>query len=632
MLKTLIRLPRRIVSQLTRRNFHKAIWYFREYGLGQFWRKVVERAGSAANAGQEQAFDNVRAYREWIAANEPTVGQLEAQSKHKFKFRPKISIVVPVFNTPLAYLEPMIKSVKSQTYPNWELCLADGSSQLSEARHYLRKLTGEDSRIKIKLMKINEGIAGNTNAAIELASGQYIAFLDHDDTLAPFAIDQVVNTLNATPAADLLYSDEDKLSRRGRTRLKPHFKPDWSPDNLRSYNYVTHLLVIKRRLLNQVGRLREGFEGSQDFDLVLRASEKAKKIVHIPHVLYHWREHQNSTALNTDSKSSVPYSTKRAVAEHLNRLGLRGRVVDGPFFGSCRALFSLPAKLPLVSIIIPTKDQSKFLQRCLQSIINRSTYPSYEIILVDTGSRESATQTLYTELKKYPQMNFLDKRPRIRIIDWKKPFNFSAVNNFAAREAKGEYLLFLNNDTEVINGDWIEAMMEFAQRPDVGAVGAKLLYPNNSIQHGGVILGIGGVAGHSHKYFPSDSHGYFGRLVVPQNLSAVTAACAMVPRQVFTEVGGFDEGYAVAFNDIDLCLKIRQSGKLVIWTPYAQLYHYESMTRGYEDTAEKQVRFKSEIDRFMSKWKKLLESGDQYYTPNLTLEHEDFSLKLPDDR
>lgn len=617
MLRKTVHASRRIVNQFTRSNWSKVVWYIRQYGFNQFLSKAAEKVSFFASLNQEYAFDDAGAYKRWIAKNEPQKSGLEEQLKHKFKSQPKISIIVPTYNTPLDFLKPMIESVQGQTYSNWELCIADGSDR-EEIKSFLRQAVSEDKRIKLKLLAKNAGIAANTNEAIDLASGEYLTFLDHDDTLAPFALYEVVLAINNAPETDLLYSDEDKLSQRGDNRSKPHFKPDWSPDTLRNYNYITHLLVIKRSLLDKVGHIREGFEGSQDFDLVLRATEQAQKIAHIPKVLYHWREHANSTSSNTKSKSYASYSTKKAVAAHLDRLKMAGRVVDGPFFGSCRAIFNLPSKLPLVSIIIPTKDQAELLHRCIKSILNNSTYLNYEIILIDTGSTEVATEKLYSELKKQPQISFLK---------WDKPFNYSAVNNFAATHAKGEQLLFLNNDIKIISSDWIESMLEFATRGDVGAVGAKLLYPDATLQHAGVILGIGGVAGHSHKYFPTNSFGYFGRLVIPQNLSAVTAACIMIPQNIFKEVGGFDEGYALAFNDVDLCLKIRSLGKLIVWTPHAELYHYESKTRGYEDTAEKQARFKREIDRFQARWGKVLAQGDPYYNPNLSLVKEDFSLR-----
>ena len=618
MLKKTVHASRRIVNQFTRSNWRKVAWYIRQYGFSQFLSKAAEKVSFFASLNQEYAFDDAGAYRRWIIKNEPKKSVLEEQLKHKFKAQPKVSIIVPTYNTPLDFLKPMIESVQGQTYSNWELCIADGSDR-EETKSFLKQAVSEDKRIKLKLLTANAGIAANTNEAIDLASGEYLTFLDHDDTLAPFALYEVVSALNEAPETDLMYSDEDKLSQRGESRSKPHFKPDWSPDTLRSYNYITHLLVIKRSLLDKVGHIREGFEGSQDFDLVLRATEQAQKITHIPKVLYHWREHPNSTSSNTKSKSYASYSTKKAVAAHLDRLKVAGRVVDGPFFGSCRVVYELPKNPPLVSIIIPNKDQPDTLKSCIRSIVNNSTYLNYELVIIDNASVESDTKALYQDLKKNPQ---------VRLLNWDNPFNYAAINNFAANHAKGEQLLFLNNDTEVISSDWIEAMLEFATRTDVGAVGAKLLYPDATLQHAGVILGIGGVAGHSHKYFPTNSFGYFGRLVIPQNLSAVTAACIMIPQNVFKEVGGFDEGYALAFNDVDLCLKIRGLGKLIVWTPHAELYHYESKTRGYEDTAEKQVRFKREIDRFQARWGETLEKGDPYYNPNLSLTKEDFSLRM----
>jgi GT2 family glycosyltransferase len=511
----------------------------------------------------------------------------------------------------------MLDSVANQTYKNWELCISDGSNK-PEVRESLKERLSADRRIKVDFLDKNYGIAGNTNKAIQLATGDFIAFLDHDDVLAADALYSVVEAINSNPGADLFYSDEDKLSYNGKLRAKPHFKPDWSPDTLRSYNYITHLSVLSADLLKKTGLINNGFEGSQDYDFIFRATEKAKNIVHIPKILYHWREHKNSTASNTKSKDNVSFSTEKAVSSHLDRVGLNARVYCGPIFGTTRIVYSLPEKKPLVSIIIPTKDCVGFLKRCVESIVNRSTYTNYEILIVDTGSKEKETLSYYDSLS--------DDR-RISFVKWDKPFNYAAVNNFAAKKAKGQHYLFLNNDTEVMTGEWIESMLEFSQRSDVGAVGAKLFYPDTTLQHGGVIIGLGGVAGHSHKYFPSGHRGYFGRLVVPTNLSAVTAACIMIPKTVFEQARGFDEGYALAFNDVDLCLKIRGLGKLIVWTPYAQLVHYESKTRGYEDTAEKQARFAGEVDRFKSKWGDFLRNGDPYYSVNLTLDQENFGLR-----
>lgn len=610
-------LIKRFVNQVTATNISRAVEYARRYGFGSVVKKLLGKVSYLAKTDESADLFNPKAYRKWIANNEPSPAELEKQRIISFKYQPKISLVVPTYNTPLDFLEAMIQSVTDQTYDNWELCIADGSNKM-EVKTYLSQLATTNNKIKLNTLKKNHGIAGNTNEAIKLATGAYIALLDHDDTLAPFALYEVVKSINESPGADMIYSDEDKLSFDGKLRVSPHFKPDWSPDTLLSYNYITHLLVLKTSLLKEIGLIRERFEGAQDFDLTLRASEKAKKILHITKVLYHWREHRDSTASDINSKSYVTFSTQRAVAEALRRRGIEGRVFGGPFPSSARVVYQVLGH-PLVSIIIPTLDHVETLKTGVESILNRTTYSNYEIIIVDTGSKEPATQDYY---------QLLSKNERIKLLNWNKPFNYSAVNNFAANQAKGDYLIFLNNDIEIETAEWIEAMLQFCQRHDVGAVGAKLFYPDFTVQHGGVILGVGGIAGHSHKSFPRQSDGYFGRLSVPLNLSAVTAACVMVPTKVFKEVKGFDEGYPLAFNDIDLCLKIRETGRLIIWTPYAQLIHYESKTRGYEDTPEKQRRFKMEIDRFKERWGKWLDKGDPYYNPNLTLTREDFSIRV----
>lgn len=604
-----------ISLQITSSNWQKMVRYAQRNGVRSLSRKLKEKLLYFLQ-NENISYFNPTNYKSWILNNEPSSDELIKQSQEKFSINPKISIVVPTFNTPQMFLEQMVDSVLNQTYSNWELCIADGSENDS-VKNYIEKISQKESRIKFVSLENNLGIAGNTNMGIDLATGDFIALLDHDDTLSAFAIYEVVKSINENPKVEMLYSDEDKLTYNGKRRINPHFKPDWSPDTILGYNYVTHLLVIKTDLLHKVGKIRSGFEGSQDHDLVLRVSEQAKQIVHIPKILYHWREHQNSTSSNVESKSYVTFSTQKAVSQALERRGIEGRVFGGPFFASARVVYHLKNK-PLISIIIPTKDHVETLRTCINSIINRTTYTNYEIIITDTQSKEQKTLDYYKELKK---------DSRIKILNWNKAFNFSAVNNFAVKHAKGEYFLFLNNDTEILTAEWIESMLEFCQRDDVGAVGAKLFYPDYTIQHGGVILGIGGVAGHSHKSFSRNCHGYHGRLSIPNNYSAVTAACVMVSRKVFQLVNEFDENYALAFNDVDLCLKIREKGLLIVWTPYAQLLHYESKTRGYEDTPEKQLRFKGEIDRFYSRWQKILDQGDPYYNPNLTLKEENFSIK-----
>jgi GT2 family glycosyltransferase len=553
-------------------------------------------------------------YRRWVARYEPDAAVLKRQRGHKFARSPKVSVVVPVYNPPVAFLDAMIASVREQTYANWELCLADGASTAEHVRPILEK-AASDPRIKVAFLSANGGIVGNSNAAAALATGDYLALLDHDDTLAPFALHEVVAALNETPDADFLYSDEDKLDTHG-DRVEPNFKPDWSPETLRSRNYVCHLTVLQRDLFERVGGFRPGFDGSQDYDLVLRATEQARRIVHVPHVLYHWRMHAQSTAFAKGSKNYAFEAGKRAVNEHLGRLGIDASVHDGPILGTYQVVYHLRTQ-PLVSVIVPNKDQVALLSRCVESLA-KSSYANYELVIVENGSQLPETHAYYRELRK---------QPHVRVVEWTKPFNYAAVNNFAAAQARGDLLLFLNNDTEAINPDWLEAMVKQAVQPGVGAVGAKLYYADDTIQHAGIVVGMGGVAGHSHLFYPRHVAGYMQRLRITQNVAAVTGACLLMPRAVFETVGGFDEGFVLAFNDVDLCLSVLKAGYRVVWTPDAELYHLESKTRGYEDTAEKQARFKREYDLFHLKWGAVLKAGDPYYSPHFRLDRPDFALK-----
>lgn len=553
-------------------------------------------------------------YRRWITKHEPDAAALMKQRAHRFGRAPKVSVVVPVYNPPAAFLDAMIASVREQTYTNWELCLADASTK-PEVRPLLEKAAASDSRIKVSFLTENRGIVGNSNAAAALATGDYLALLDHDDTLAPFALHEVVAAINDTPDADFLYSDEDKIDTHG-DRVEPNFKPDWSPETLRSRNYVCHLTTLKRTLFDAIGGFRPGFDGSQDYDLVLRASEKAARIVHIPQVLYHWRMHAQSTAMAKGSKNYAFEAGKKAVGEHLTRLGIDATIHDGAVQGIYHVVYHLRTQ-PLVSVIIPNKDQVALLSRCVDSLA-KSSYANYELVIVENGSQLPETHAYYRELQK---------QPHARVVEWAKPFNYAAVNNFAAAQARGDLLLFLNNDTEAINPDWLEAMVTQAVQPGVGAVGAKLYYADDTIQHAGIVVGMGGVAGHSHLFYPRQAAGYMQRLRITQNVAAVTGACLLMPRTVFAEVGGFDEGFVLAFNDVDLCLAVLKAGYRVVWTPDAELYHLESKTRGYEDTAEKQARFKREYDLFHLKWSAFLKAGDPYYSPHFRLDRPDFALK-----
>ncbi len=528
----------------------------------------------------------------------------------------KFSIVVPLYNTPELYLYEMIESVFAQNYENWELCLADGSdgshSYVGEICKFFHKL---DNRVKYKKLEKNEGISVNTNAALEMAQGDYIGLFDHDDYLHPCALQKYAIAIKEE-GADFLYSDEAKFSELISDNYDSFYKPDFAPDMLRGCNYICHFTVFSVELYRQVGGFRREYDGSQDYDMILRLTEKAKKIVHVPEILYYWRVHKESVASSIDAKPYAIDAAKRALKAHLERIGLEGDVSNARPVGYYRIKYQIKDK-KLVSIIIPNKDHIRDLKKCIDSIIEKSTYENYEIIIVENNSEEEATFHYYEEIQQ---------NPRIRVVIWEDEFNYSAINNFGYQYAKGEYILLLNNDIEVITPDWLEEMIMYIQREEVGAVGAMLYYPDDTIQHAGVILGIGGVANHSHKNFPRDTFGYFGRLTIAQNLTAVTAACLLTKREVYDRVGGLDEGYKVAFNDVDFCMKIRKEGYLIVFTPFAELYHYESKSRGIEDTDEKIERFSGEIQRFQERWGKELREGDPYYNPHLTLDKVDFSV------
>ena len=556
-------------------------------------------------------------YNEWISKNEPSASMLDMQKSITFAYEPVISIIVPTYNTTPKFLIDMIESVRSQTYAHWELCIADGSSSEADIKGILLSYAQMDKRIKITLLKDNKGIAGNSNEALSLANGNFVALLDHDDTLAPFALFEIVTVINESADVDFIYTDEDKISENGRARFEPHFKPDWSPDTLRSCNYITHLTVVKKELLDLAGYFRKGYEGSQDYDLIIRATEKARNIIHVPKVLYHWRAHGLSAAGNPEAKPYAHDAGRKLLSDHLHRLGIDGSVEDGLCPHMYKVNYSINRNHK-ISIIIPNKDHAEDLSRCVSTVLTRSSYLQYEIIIVENESIEPETRKLYSRLQE---------QTAVKIVEWNKPFNFSAMNNYAVKQSTGDVLLFLNNDTEIITPDWIEHMLCHAARKEIGAVGAKLLYPDGKIQHAGVILGIQGTAGHSHKYFDRDAVGYFSMLKSVHNVSAVTGACMMMRRDIFDEVGGFDEMLSHSYNDIDLCLQIRQKGYRIIFTPYAELYHFESKSRGLMDTPDNAVRFSQEARLFRTKWDALLRRGDPYYNINLTLDKEDYSIR-----
>ena len=547
--------------------------------------------------------------------------ELERQRKTRFARPVRISVLVPLYRTPKKFLTELIASVQAQTYADWELCLADGSGTVpTEIAETVRAFQLTDPRIRYRDLGENRGIAGNTNAAAELATGEYFALLDHDDLLHPAALYEVARAI-CERNADFIYTDETTFRQSPEDASTPHYKPDFSPDLLRSCNYICHLTVFSRSLMDQVGAFDPAYDGSQDYDMILRLTERARNIVHIPRILYYWRASERSTASGISVKPYTVEAAKRAIAAHLARVGLRGTVTDSAAPSTYRVRYE-PDGEPLISILIPNMDHTDVLDRCIRSVEERSTYRKFEILLIENNSRERETFSYYERV--------CGEYPNIRVLRWEREFNYSAINNFGAEHANGEYLLFLNNDVEIITPSWMEEMLMFVQRPDVGAAGMMLYYPDNTVQHAGVILGIGGVAGHSHKHCRRGSFGYFFRMSVAQDLSAVTAACMMVKATAMREVNGFDPELAVAYNDVDFCMKLRRAGYRIVFNPYAEGYHYESKSRGREDTRRKRARFEREGDLFRQRWKEELDSGDPYYNPNLSLLHEDFRTRAED--
>ncbi len=555
-------------------------------------------------------------YEKWIELNEPNKEELDKQRETKFEVTPKISIIIPMYNTPAKFFEELVDSLINQTYSNWELCLADGSEAQNEE---LKSIIEKDSRIKYNFLGENKGIAENTNAALKMATGDYIGLLDHDDILPEFSLYEVVRTINNHPEADFIYSDEDKFEEVGGKRYDPYFKSDFAPDTLRANNYICHFSIFRKDLMDKLEGFRSEFDGAQDYDIILRMSENAKNIVHIPKILYHWRVHELSTAkAGAHAKPYAYEAGKKAVQAHLDRMGLKGTVEQGKTIGTYKVNYEIIGE-PKISIIIPNKDYVSTLKVCLKSITKLTTYKNYEIIVVENNSTEKETFKYYKTI---------DGKDNIKVVYYpEKEFNYSSIINYGVKNSTGDYIIQLNNDTELVTPDWIQEMLGFAQREDVGAVGVKMYYPDKTIQHAGIIIGIGGVAGHVFKNIPYKMHGYFSKDCMTQNLSAVTAACIMTPRKIYDDVGFMDEKFKVAFNDVDFCLRIREQGKLIVYNPYVEFIHYESKSRGYEDTVEKQQRFKGEIDRFYEKWQGFLDKGDPYYNINLRLDNDQCAIK-----
>ena len=579
----------RIITNLK----NQIAYYYKKYGFWATIKKCFVRLFTK-NGFIER---NKRNYMTWLKLNTPKAKDLEEQRKVKFEKSPKISIVVPMYNTKEEFFKDIIKCMKEQTYSNWELCLADGSEKENES---LRKYYQDDSRIKYRHLESNEGISGNTNKGLEMVTGEYIGLLDHDDVLPAECLFEIVKCINENPNVEFIYTDEDKIvdTWKYENRCDPHFKPDFAPDTLSLNNYITHFVVMTKELMvDKLKGFRPEYNGAQDFDLVLRASEQTKNIVHISKVLYHWRVHNESTAKVADSKPWAYEAGKKAAQDHINRLGLKG-IVDHSHDipGVYQVKYEVIGN-PKVSILIPSMDNIKILKTCVDSILEKTTYDNYEIDIIENNSKNEETFAYYEELKQ---------NPKIKILEYKeKGFNYSRIINFGVKNTQGDYVLQLNNDTEVLTPDWLEQFIGFAQRPEIGAVGARLMYADKSIQHAGIAYGICGLAANLMPGVPWGSHGYFGREGLLQNVSAVTGACLFCKRNLYELVGYMDEeNFAVAFNDVDFCLKIRQKGYLNIYNPYIMLMHYESKSRGYDDRSpEKQARYDKEANNFKTKWK-----------------------------
>ena len=557
----------------------------------------------------------------------PDEERARKEREQVFERMVKISILVPLWNTPENFLREMIESVTAQTYQNWELCLADGSDgDHTYVETIVQEYQEKDCRGRILYKKLekNEGIAGNTNRCLAMATGEYIGLFDHDDILHPSALYEYVKVINEKNA-DYIYCDETTFKSGDINKmLTMHFKPDYAIDNLRANNYICHFSVFARQLLDGTELFRTKFDGSQDHDMILRLTDRAKNVVHVPKLLYYWRSHPGSVASDINAKPYAIQSAKDAVADHLKRHGYEHFQITST--RAFETIFKIRYQIigdPKISIVIANKDHLEDLKRCITSIREKSTYENYEIIVVENGSETKEIFDYYEKLKDDPQ---------IKVVTYteKGSFNYSKVNNFGVKEASGDYILLLNNDTQVITVNWMEELLMYAQREDVGAVGAKLYYGNKTIQHAGVVLQLGAhrTAGHSHYGQHRDNLGYMGRLCYAQDVSAVTGACLLVKKKLFEEVGGLDENFAISLNDVDFCLKLREKGLLNVFTPFAELYHFESVSRGLDDQGEKAARYNDESERFREKWKEVLEKGDPYYNPNFSLDRSDFALKI----
>lgn len=596
-----------ILQHITLNNIYRGLRYMFQNGIGSVIPKI-----KAVLKGQN--------YDLWFRHNRITEEELDEQRKHVFEYQPKISILVPTYKTQINMLHEMIASVIGQSYANWELCIADGTMEEGELKAVLQEYALKDSRIKVQFLESNDGISGNTNKALEMATGDYISLLDHDDVLELDALFEVVNVLQ-NKEVDMVYTDEDKVSEDLSKFEDPNFKPDFSIDLLRSHNYITHFLVIKKLLIDEVGPFNSKYDGAQDYDLVLRCSEKANKIEHIAKSLYHWRMSAGSTAENPESKLYCYEAGRTALEAHLERVGLEGRVefAGENLWGLYHVIYTVKEN-PLVSIVIANKDHVRDLDKAITSIQKKSTYRNIEFIVVENNSTEAKTFAYYEEVQK--------KYENVKVVYWEREFNYSLINNYGVEHAKGEYILLLNNDTEMITPTAIEEMLGICARPDVGAVGAKLLYDDETIQHAGVVLGFGGYAGHVFHAKPRYDLGYMMRPRINCNYSAVTAACLLTKKSIYDEVGGLTEEFVVAGNDVDYCLKVREKDLLVVYNAFSEWFHYESKSRGYEDTPEKKARYDGEVAKFRKRWGAVLEAGDPFYNKNFPVTVAPFALDM----
>ena len=580
------------------------------YELAARSSHIIAEDGMQSFAERSQIYMRRKLSQKKNPPKEPSGKELEDMRIQcaSFEYRPKISIITPVLNTREEWLRSSIESVLHQIYDNWELCIADDGSDQPHIRETLNCYQQKDARIKVKYLNENQGVSGASNEALAMASGEFIGFLDHDDQLLPNALYEVVLMLNRNASADFIYSDEILISKRGKP-VFAYFRPDFSLDYMLSHCYIVHFVVIRASILKKIGGFRAEFTVSQDYDLFLRVLSQTRNVLHIPKILYKWRQYESSTGHLL--KERVMESSRRALQDFADREGIKGVVWGTKNFNFFRLKRDILDR-PKISIIIPTKDRIDLLRRCIESIQNRSSYDNYEIIIVDNMSQEEETAAYLDGLGKSYE--------NCRIIKFNEKFNYSMLNNYAAEFARGEHLLFLNNDIEVLNSDWLEAMLEQSQRDEIGCVGAKLLYPDRKIQHVGVVVGWGGRAEHIYKWLHSNDIGYMGHFVSIRNYSAVTAACMMLRKSIFNEVGGFDERFEIGFGDVDLCLRVRELGYENLFTPYAELLHYESATRGRSFSFDPHP---NDTKRFIERWQEYIKGGDPYYNPNLPLDSYD---------